>query len=102
MTQKRKHGRRAGRGRNKQKQPILRVSDHAIVRFIERVNHVRTDNIRERIVTPELLALHAKLGNGIYQVNGFEVVIENCTVKTVLPQKKKRSSPLKLKTYVEY
>jgi hypothetical protein len=98
MTQKRKHGkrRRGGRGRAGKPRPPLKVSDHAIVRYLERVNHVRIDNIRERILTPELCAQYATLGDGRYPLGDVRVVIKDRTVITVLERKNKKSPKPKL------
>lgn len=70
--------------RDRRKPP--RISDHAIVRYVERVIGVERSEIEAWLLTPEVVALARKLGDGCYTVEGsHKVVVEDGTVTTVLP-----------------
>lgn len=62
----------------------LKVSQHAIVRFFERVFEYDIEEIEKRILTDEVIALVEKLGGtGTFNCDGFSVVIKNYTVVTI-------------------
>lgn len=70
--------------RNRRRPPG--ISDHAIVRYVERVIGVARKDIERKVLPPETLALARKLGDGCYVVEGsHKVVVEDGTVTTVLP-----------------
>lgn len=60
------------------------VSDHAIVRYLERVACIPRSSIEREILSPELEDVVKQLGDGTYPVNGFRVVVEDNTVVTIL------------------
>ncbi len=62
----------------------LLISTHALERYRERIDPTATDEqIHARITTPSLLHMIATLGNGIYPVEDFQVVIQDNKVVTV-------------------
>jgi hypothetical protein len=60
-----------------------RVSDHAVLRYLERTGRVDLDTIRQEILTPNLVTA-VKAGVTKYKVNGFTFIIENGIVVTVV------------------
>ena len=69
----------------KLKLPLLQVTDHAVLRYWERVIGFDPNDAIQQILTPELIEQYATLGDGEYPVNGFRVLIRNRKVITVLP-----------------
>jgi hypothetical protein len=62
----------------------LRVSEHAIVRYFERVHKFDIAKIESQILSPAILDLVEKLGDsGTYPNGEFSVIIKNGTVTTV-------------------
>jgi hypothetical protein len=62
----------------------LKVSEHAIVRYFERVLGSDIGLIEKKILTDEVVALVEKLGGtGTFNCDGFSVVIKNYTVVTI-------------------
>lgn len=62
-----------------------RVSEHAIVRYFERVKGFDIDQIEKEILSDQVLTLVDKLGgSGSYPNEGFSVVMKNNTVTTVV------------------
>lgn len=62
----------------------LIVSEHAIVRFMERVMGLDTDAVRDQILCTKVRDLVDKLGGtGTYPADGFQVVMKNGAVVTV-------------------
>ena len=72
--------------------PEMLVTDHAIIRYLERVMGVDIERLR-RLVLPAVTERSAKtLGDGVYPTPArkHRVVIKKGVVKTVLsPQRKK-------------
>ena len=64
----------------------LIVSEHAIVRYLERVETVNPSEVPRKILTDKLREMVATLGNGTYPVNDFLVVVKNNVVITVKKQ----------------
>jgi hypothetical protein len=64
----------------------LTVSDHAVLRFIERVEALPPGEVRSRILTPKLKEMVATLGNGSYPVEGFSVRVQDNVVVTVIKE----------------
>ncbi len=64
----------------------LIVSEHALLRYIERVIGIDLDDIANNILTEEVVNQYKSLGNGTYSVNGgdFKVVIKDKTVLSIL------------------
>ena len=64
----------------------LIISEHAIIRYIERVLNIDIEDITNKILTEEVKKQSEVLGNGTYSVNEgeFRVVIKDGVVVTVL------------------
>lgn len=71
----------------------ITVSDHAVLRFIERSGQfvtidgeqINIDNIRQSLITPEIRRCHDVLGGGMYPLENTKVsvVIKENTIVTV-------------------
>lgn len=62
----------------------ITISDHAIVRYFERVKGDNMDEIRNKILPPEVVAMIKTLGgNGTYPNDGFSIVVKNHNVITI-------------------
>lgn len=59
------------------------VSDHALLRYLERVKGLDLDAIRDEITTPEVCAAVAA-GARSYKANSYTLVLGWNVVKTVL------------------
>ena len=67
------------------KQEGIRVSEHAIVRYLERVKGLNVEKIQKEILSDDVMKLIEVLGgNGTYPKDGFSIVIRNNTVTTIL------------------
>lgn len=64
-------------------QSELVVSEHAILRYLERVRKYDMKTASQSILTHELREI-AKLGDGRYTVNGYTLIIKNNVVTTVI------------------
>ena len=63
----------------------IKVSEHAIVRYFERVKGFDISEVERDILTEEVLILIEKLGGtGGYPNKDFKVIIKNYTVTTVV------------------
>ncbi len=65
----------------------LKVSEHAILRYIERVSGIRIEEIEQKILSESLIKLVEKLdyNNGTYPMNeDFSVIIKDLTVVTII------------------
>lgn len=61
------------------------VSEHAILRYLERVKGLDLDSIRKEIISEETSIMAKAMGNGSYPIhNGFKVVIKDMTVVSVV------------------
>lgn len=61
------------------------VTDHAVLRYLERCHGLDVEALRERLA-PEYLALAVNcLGSGIYPGPRCRLVVSGRVVKTVLP-----------------
>lgn len=59
------------------------VSEHAILRYLERIEGLDLKKIQGKILTKEVRAGHKALGNGKFPEGNFQVVIKNNVVVTV-------------------
>ena len=77
-----------GTGRAPQPAQAVTVSDHALVRYIERVLGVDVEQIRAEMLPPDAAAGLRRLGSGRYPMRGpdgpYHVVVKDGTVVTVL------------------
>jgi hypothetical protein len=65
----------------------LKVSDHAVVRFIERIKVVSVNQVWEELITPQVVRYYHQLGDGTYPINDYScirVVIKDAVIVTVL------------------
>ena len=66
----------------------LYVTDHAVLRYLERVKNIDMGIIRAEILNsakPEGLKY---IGDGVHKIDKHRIVISGGTVKTVLPERK--------------
>ena len=62
----------------------LEVSDHAVVRYLERVEKKDLEQVKHNILTEEFMRIYNELGDGsIPNGNGLVVVVRNRRVVTV-------------------
>lgn len=62
-----------------------RVSEHAIVRYFERVKGFNIEDIQKEILSDSIINLAEQLGgNGTYPNNGYSVVMKDFTVTTII------------------
>lgn len=67
------------------KKKALVVSEHAILRYLERVENIDINSIIEKISTDKLKEMADVLGNGTFPVNGFSAkVIDNVVVTVII------------------
>lgn len=63
----------------------LKVSEHAIIRYFERVKGFDISKIEDEILNDTVLDMVEKLGgSGRYPNNGYQVVLKNLTVTTII------------------
>lgn len=62
------------------------VSEHALVRYLERVKNIDADLLRSEILPEHIVEQIITLGDGTYPVNGFRIVVVNHTVVTVITE----------------
>jgi len=61
------------------------ISEHAIVRYFERIKGYDIDLAKKEILSEETLILIEKLGgNGSYPSNNFKIIMKDYTVVTVV------------------
>lgn len=63
----------------------LKVSEHAIVRYFERVKGFDIEQVKKEILSEQVVKLVEQLGgNGQYPNERFSVVMKNYTVTTIV------------------
>lgn len=63
----------------------LKLSEHAMLRYFERVHGYNLEEVESIIVTDKLKSLVEQLGgNGLYPCGGFSVRIKDYTIVTVV------------------
>jgi len=63
----------------------ITVSEHAILRYLERIEGISIEEIESKIITQEILGLVETLGGtGKYPLNENTIVMKDFTVTTVL------------------
>lgn len=65
------------------KETKITVSEHALLRYIERVNGVDLNAIREKILTSSLVSSIKAMGNGKHPLDGCRAVVVNNTIVTI-------------------
>jgi septal ring factor EnvC (AmiA/AmiB activator) len=64
----------------------LVVIDHAIVRYLERVEGLDIESIKEKIKNEKIVRIYETLGgNGKYPCDDFVAVVRNNTIVTINP-----------------
>jgi hypothetical protein len=93
QTQVQLDANRSALAKLKRKAPTPRVSDHALLRYLERVKGVDVEAIKAEIMTPETIAA-IKAGASAVNVNGCRMPIKDGCIATVLAkeQRLKRST----------
>jgi hypothetical protein len=76
--------------------PVPRLSDHALLRFIERVHGIDTKVIRERILSPTVIEA-IKAGASAVTVDGLKMKVVDNTIVTVYEPAPVRNNPRKLR-----
>jgi len=67
---------------DKNKTPI--ISEHALLRYIERVKGIDLEVLKKEIMTPQLATLIREMGNGKHPSGGgFKAIVKNNTVITI-------------------
>lgn len=67
----------------------LSMSDHAIVRYMERVLGIDIEQITNQVITGDLKTKVNAMGNGTYGiVEGFKVIIKDNYILTVVKKEK--------------
>ena len=63
----------------------ITISEHALLRYLERVSKIDTDSVKKTIITPELIKIVETLGgNGKYPVGDITLVMRDYVVTTIL------------------
>lgn len=66
------------------KTETIKVSEHAILRYLERVKGLNIEEIEKEIVSEEIIKFVEQLGgSGQYPNKGFNVLMKNFTVTTI-------------------
>lgn len=66
------------------KPKAIKVSDHAVLRYLERKAGLDIEAIRKSILESELPSMVAALGgSGKFPINGYQVVLKDFTVVTI-------------------
>jgi len=69
---------------NQLKDKDIIISEHAILRYMERVMGVDMEAIKERVLTNTVKTMIGNMGNGKYPINGGgKAVVRNNTIITV-------------------
>lgn len=68
--------------------PIPTVSDHAIIRYLERIKNVDMDAIRAEILTPER-ASAIRAGACRININGFSFVVKGNVICTIMEDRRR-------------
>lgn len=64
----------------------IKVSDHAMVRFLERVYKMNIEKLQSEILSEQVLKYYEQLGDGTYPIGNtaIRVVIKDGVVVTIL------------------
>lgn len=63
----------------------FRVSEHAIIRYFERVKGIDIEEVQKEILNEKIKDMTKTIGcNGTFPNNGFSVIIKDSTVTTVV------------------
>ena len=59
------------------------VTDHAVYRYLERVNKVDMDNLKDEIVPESIKKQILFFKKGKFPIKGYKLIVENKVVKTI-------------------
>lgn len=63
----------------------LSLTEHAILRYLERVHGLNINEVQDKILTEELKAMVEKLGNGKYPIgHGVRAVVRNNAIISIV------------------
>jgi len=63
----------------------MTVTDHAMVRYFERVLGIDIEEVKKQILTENVVTMARSLGNGKYPIeNGCRVIVQNNSVVTIV------------------
>jgi hypothetical protein len=68
----------------------LALTDHAFVRYFERVHGIKREDILEEMIGTKA-AKFMRLPNGHFARDGYTLVVKDNVVTTVLPRRKNKS-----------
>lgn len=72
---------------NKNAEVKMIVSEHAMLRYIERELGIDMEELQERILPKKIMKSISSFGNGEFPIGDHKVVIKNNTVVTVISKK---------------
>jgi chromosome segregation ATPase len=61
----------------------LTVSDHAVLRFIERYTDINIEDLKKSILTDSNKKMIGAIGDGKYPINGFTATVKNNIIVTI-------------------
>lgn len=62
----------------------IKVSAHAIVRFMERVKGIDLQQIKDEILTERTLGIIRTMGDGKYPIGDYHIQVKNNTIITII------------------
>lgn len=62
----------------------LTLTEHAILRYIERVMGVNVEEVRSKILTDKLKKLNDEIGDGEFHLDGFKVIVKENVITTIV------------------
>lgn len=68
------------------------LTTHFVARYIQRIGPATEEEMRARIVTPQLINMIRTLGNGTYPVEDFMVRVEDNKLITIMNSDKKKKN----------
>jgi hypothetical protein len=75
--------------RFEERQKELVVSEHAMLRYLERVRGVDLEEVKRAILDAKAVELHKRLGvDGKYPADGFAIIVAGGTVTSVTTKEK--------------
>lgn len=68
------------------------LTTHFVARYIQRIGPATEEEMRARILTPQLMNMIRTLGNGTYPVEDFMVRVEDNKLITIMNSDKKKKN----------
>jgi hypothetical protein len=63
----------------------ITLSDHALIRYIERIEGYSLDEFREKIITDRARKAIGKFPSGLITMDGFKMRVKNRKIITIIP-----------------